>query len=369
MGAGPAASPLASGAGEGAAPAASSILASSTSSSSIACTLSTLTSPCRFMRTLTLSLAFSPDAGGAKGPTAYDPIASPVSATCALMEKGCERRKVSILAEGNTEPRSNRRWLAGPSPPSFSQRNSTVKGHASCTSNSRTLKAGDSMAHCSAAPRLTHSLALRVREGAFWNTSSTILASMGTRVEEPTTSTLEMSVTGTPLCASACSSTALKRGIMGSASSSNLSRVITPRTSLSSMMHSTLSAASALALRIFLTFSSAVRSLKDAFLLAAMSILFLALNSAQKCWNSSSSRSRPPRLESHAWLRTVSPVFLSDTTDTCVEVCPTSTNATCTGSFSGRSVLKMPYASAVAVFSLIRRRQFRPAIWAALSIA
>lgn len=66
------------------------------------------------------------------------------------------------------------------------------------------------------------------------------------------------------------------------------------------------------------TFSRAPRSLKDAFLLEAISILCLALNSAQKWLKRASSKSRPPRLRSQAWLFTTRPVFLRDTTDTCV---------------------------------------------------
>ena len=67
------------------------------------------------------------------------------------------------------------------------------------------------------------------------------------------------------------------------------------------------------------TFSTAVRSLKDAFLLLRMSILFLAWNSTQKWSYRASSKSRPPRFLSQAWERICMPDFFRLTMETCTE--------------------------------------------------
>mmetsp|Transcript_1220 Transcript_1220/g.3365 ORF Transcript_1220/g.3365 Transcript_1220/m.3365 type:complete len:239 (-) Transcript_1220:14-730(-) len=79
--------------------------------------------------------------------------------------------------------------------------------------------------------------------------------------------------------------------------------------------------------------------------------------------------SRPPKFRSNAWLSTFSCPFLNATTHTCRLACPMSTNMTCCGLSSGRSVRKMPYASAVAVVSFMSRRQLNPAMRVASSMA
>jgi len=118
------------------------------------------------------------------------------------------------------------------------------------TSKSRTRKVGDSMAHCSAQPRETHSLALSVRETGLPNTSSMMRATEGMRVEEPTTSTHAMSAGARPASASACASGERTRSSTGAASASKPSRFIVPRTSTSSIRHSMASCASELADRM-----------------------------------------------------------------------------------------------------------------------
>jgi hypothetical protein len=64
------------------------------------------------------------------------------------------------------------------------------------------------------------------------------------------------------------------------------------------------------------TFSTAVLSLNEAFLLLLMSILNLSLNSAQKWSKMTSSTSRPPRLRSQACERICIPDFFRLTMDT-----------------------------------------------------
>lgn len=67
-----------------------------------------------------------------------------------------------------------------------------------------TLNTGLSMAHCSAQPLDTHSLEFMVRLGGRLNASSTIRATAGMRVLDPTISTLLMSSGLRPASASAC---------------------------------------------------------------------------------------------------------------------------------------------------------------------
>lgn len=63
---------------------------------------------------------------------------------------------------------------------------------------------GDSMAHCSAAPRDTDSLAFSVRLGSLWKASSSLLITSGTRELPPTSSTLVICSSFTPASATAC---------------------------------------------------------------------------------------------------------------------------------------------------------------------
>mmetsp|Transcript_1081 Transcript_1081/g.3293 ORF Transcript_1081/g.3293 Transcript_1081/m.3293 type:complete len:244 (-) Transcript_1081:752-1483(-) len=223
--------------------------------------------------------------------------------------------------------------------PSFSHEKTTPYGALSMTSKSRTLKMGDSMAHCSAAPRDTHSLAFRVRLGSFWKVSMSFAITKGTRELPPTSSTLLIWSSLTPASATACSMVFTMRGPRDEQSSSNCSLLMAPLASTSFCRLSTKMVASVLPLSTFFSFSHARRSRKLERGLLLMSSLYLASNSFTKCSNSTSSKSRPPRLRSHAWDSTSSRPFLNDTTLTWSEEWPMSTKATTTGLSSGRSVL------------------------------
>mmetsp|Transcript_24915 Transcript_24915/g.62673 ORF Transcript_24915/g.62673 Transcript_24915/m.62673 type:complete len:200 (-) Transcript_24915:668-1267(-) len=198
---------------------------------------------------------------------------------------------------------------------------------------------GDSMAHCNAQPRLTHSLAFMVREGSFpkkdWMRSNRA----GKREEPPTSSTLLMSSTLRPAWSSAACSGLVTRLRMPAASSSNLSRVRWLLTSWSSMMHSTLSGASGLALRIFFSFSQAARKRSMARALLRTSSFLVAMISSAKWLTMTLSKSAPPRLRSHADDITRSLPFCSAITHTWSAISPTSTMTVWMGLSSGRSVL------------------------------
>ena len=62
-----------------------------------------------------------------------------------------------------------------------------------------------------------------------------------------------------------------------------------------------------------------------------------------------SSKFLPPKLRSNPVERIFNPFFVNCATHTCIELCPTSTKHTLTGSSVNSDVLKMPYANAVAV--------------------
>mmetsp|Transcript_57811 Transcript_57811/g.183310 ORF Transcript_57811/g.183310 Transcript_57811/m.183310 type:complete len:207 (+) Transcript_57811:1232-1852(+) len=187
----------------------------------------------------------------------------------------------------------------------------------SCTSNSRTLKVGESIAHCRAQPRDTDSDALRVRPPSLPNTEVMVVSTAGTREAEPTSSTEWMSSLERPESSRALARGFSTRSSTGLASSRNWSRSIWKETSLSSIRDSTLRGAEVLALRIFLSLSQAVRRRRDALWLLRTSILYFSLHASAKWSNSASSKSRPPTFSSHAWARTRSSPFLKATTTTC----------------------------------------------------
>mmetsp|Transcript_11891 Transcript_11891/g.36707 ORF Transcript_11891/g.36707 Transcript_11891/m.36707 type:complete len:239 (-) Transcript_11891:679-1395(-) len=203
-------------------------------------------------------------------------------------------------------------------PPALSQLSATGKGKTSCTSKSRTLKTGLSMAHCSAQPRATHSLALSVRLTSRLNTSCSVAQMAGTRLPEPTTSRLEICSTVRPQSDSAFSQGARARLSVSAQICSKSSRLTLALTSISLARHSTLRVASGLALRIFFIFSISLSRRPIALVLPSTSPspFFSSANLRAKCSAMARSKSRPPRLASHAWLSTLSSPFLKATTDT-----------------------------------------------------
>ena len=72
-------------------------------------------------------------------------------------------------------------------------------GHTSLTENSRTLKVGDSMAHCRAQPLATASSAFRVVLTSLSKIFFIIFLIAGMRVEPPTISTASKSATLRPV--------------------------------------------------------------------------------------------------------------------------------------------------------------------------
>mmetsp|Transcript_57813 Transcript_57813/g.183327 ORF Transcript_57813/g.183327 Transcript_57813/m.183327 type:complete len:218 (+) Transcript_57813:1232-1885(+) len=156
----------------------------------------------------------------------------------------------------------------------------------SCTSNSRTLKVGESIAHCRAQPRDTDSDALRVRPPSLPNTEVMVVSTAGTREAEPTSSTEWMSSLERPESSRALARGFSTRSSTGLASSRNWSRSIWKETSLSSIRDSTLRGAEVLALRIFLSLSQAVRRRRDALWLLRTSILYFSLHASAKWSNS-----------------------------------------------------------------------------------
>mmetsp|Transcript_10607 Transcript_10607/g.36872 ORF Transcript_10607/g.36872 Transcript_10607/m.36872 type:complete len:219 (+) Transcript_10607:1357-2013(+) len=215
----------------------------------------------------------------------------------------------------------------------------TSYGYASTTSNSLTRKVGLSMAPCSAHPFATDSVALSVRLGSFPKSSMSALPRKGMRLAPPTSSMLAQSSGFIPASASALWMGTMARPSCSFASSSSRSRVSVARTSTSSMMHSTLSPVSGLMLSTFFAFSTATRSRRVALALERTSILYFSRNSLHRCWYRQSSKLAPPKLRSYPVPRISSLPFLNATTLTCIELCPTSTKHTFSGSVSGRSVL------------------------------
>mmetsp|Transcript_7923 Transcript_7923/g.21920 ORF Transcript_7923/g.21920 Transcript_7923/m.21920 type:complete len:275 (+) Transcript_7923:1447-2271(+) len=225
------------------------------------------------------------------------------------------------------------------------------------------------MAPWSAQPRATHSEALRVLEQGCLKKASSCEEMKGMRAALPTSSTDLMSSGIMPASDMAFLTGSIMRSRRSEDSSSIFSRVIFDATSVSSMMHSMLIGASGLAEITFFIFSTAVRSLCCARALVLMSIFLEALNSSQKWSIIVWSKDEPPRLRSYPVARTLSCDFVNLTTQTCMAEAPTSTNTTLWGSSPNSAVLKIPYASAVAVVSCIRRMTLSPAIEAASSIA
>mmetsp|Transcript_4019 Transcript_4019/g.11229 ORF Transcript_4019/g.11229 Transcript_4019/m.11229 type:complete len:242 (+) Transcript_4019:1364-2089(+) len=230
--------------------------------------------------------------------------------------------------------------VGSPSAPgALAQEKLTLYGKASCTSNSRTLNTGESMAHCRAQPRLTTSDAFSVRLGSLPKNPVSALKMAGTRAPQPTSSTEARSSRVRP----ASVSTAWQGERMSCRRSEHMasksSRVILPRTSLSSIKHSSATGASLLMDSTFLALVSSFLSLRDARAWVFTSILNLSLNSAAKCSKSFSSKFLPPSLWSHAWASTFSCPFLKATAQICSAQCPTSTKTTFSGLSSGRSVL------------------------------
>mmetsp|Transcript_12771 Transcript_12771/g.54093 ORF Transcript_12771/g.54093 Transcript_12771/m.54093 type:complete len:243 (+) Transcript_12771:1533-2261(+) len=191
----------------------------------------------------------------------------------------------------------------------------------------------------------------------------------GMRDALPTSSTALTSAGIMPASDMAFLTGSIMRSRSAEESSSIFSRVILELTSTSSMMHSMLSGASGFAERTFLIFSTAVRRRSVARALDLMSIFLVALNSSQKWSIIAWSKEEPPRLRSKPVARTLSCALVKRTTQTCKEEAPTSTKTTLWGSSPNSAVLKIPYASAVAVVSCMRRMTLRPAMEAASSTA
>mmetsp|Transcript_25945 Transcript_25945/g.65402 ORF Transcript_25945/g.65402 Transcript_25945/m.65402 type:complete len:431 (+) Transcript_25945:414-1706(+) len=226
------------------------------------------------------------------------------------------------------------------------------------------------MAHASDAPLATLSAALSVCVTLHPKNSLSLSRTTGMRLLPPTTSTPARSSRVTPAISRARAHVPdiLSNMPCLSHAASSCSLVYIPDTSVSCIMHSTLmgvSRSGGLADSVFLRRSHCIRRRSEAFCSVRASTLYFALNSSAKCWNSTSSTSLPPNARSLACESTLSLPLLKATTDTCMQLCPTSTKHTMRGFSSGRSVLVMPYSSAVATFSLIRLRHFSPASSAA----
>ena len=97
----------------------------------------------------------------------------------------------------------------------------------------RTLKAGESIAHCSAHPLATHSSKLSVFETSLPKYFASISCTAGMRTEPPKTSTLAISSIGSPQPSKAFSMTFCSLSKSGTHSSANWSRSIIPLTSMS----------------------------------------------------------------------------------------------------------------------------------------
>mmetsp|Transcript_11261 Transcript_11261/g.28353 ORF Transcript_11261/g.28353 Transcript_11261/m.28353 type:complete len:241 (+) Transcript_11261:1074-1796(+) len=179
----------------------------------------------------------------------------------------------------------------------------------SATTKGLTRKAGLSMAHCSAQPRLTHSSAFWVverpklsRDSSRPRTSEIFFLTARTRVDPPMISTAEILSMVSSLSSMARSRGACTRSTSGSMSLLNSSRESWPRRSVSLRRNSTLMLAmpTPSGVRVCLSFSQPLRSLSMALGLPSGSALCFSLNSAAKCLASTMSMSRPPRLGSLA---------------------------------------------------------------------
>mmetsp|Transcript_42 Transcript_42/g.101 ORF Transcript_42/g.101 Transcript_42/m.101 type:complete len:285 (-) Transcript_42:1003-1857(-) len=211
----------------------------STICSSMAWTLSTAATPCRFSFSVTLSLGTEPSLVLGTGPIWKVEMvggmpggSSSGSAHAHSIPKPSERISVSTLVEGTevvflgkmTSVTSSSVGL--PASSAFFQVKERGKGYASCTSNSRTLNAGDSMAPWRAQPRATDSEALRVRRISWPNTLSMVLITAGMRDALPTTSTALRSDCARPDSFRQSSRGVLTRPRASAAISSSFSRVI-----------------------------------------------------------------------------------------------------------------------------------------------
>lgn len=94
----------------------------------------------------------------------------------------------------------------------------------------------------------------------------------------------------------------------------------------------------------------------------------LRIETLAKCNMSILSKSRPPKCLSQPVPSTRSLPFTKDTTATCMAVSPMSTKHTFLAVSTGMG-RRMPYCSAMAVVSFIRRSTFRPATLAASIMA
>mmetsp|Transcript_14967 Transcript_14967/g.64135 ORF Transcript_14967/g.64135 Transcript_14967/m.64135 type:complete len:686 (+) Transcript_14967:466-2523(+) len=348
----------------------------SSSISSTACADSTETSPLRLRRIATLSLVLpSGSLHFGTGPISNAPmfVSALGGSSVGVVYLACTpkvslRKNVIVLSDGTALLRSNSS-VSFASPSSVFQQNATGYGNESTTSKSRTLNWGESIAPCKAHPRATHSDALSVREQVIPKNASSCAEMKGMREAFPTSSTALTSAGVMPASAMALCTGVIMRSSRSWDRPSMTSRVMLDRTSWSSIRHSMESGASGLEERIFFIFSTAMRRRRDARALDLMSIFLLSLNSAQKWSNIAWSNALPPRLRSNAVARIFKPALVKRTTHTCSAECPTSTNTTLCGSSPNSAVLKMPYASAVAVVSCIRRMVLSPAMWHASNMA
>mmetsp|Transcript_27465 Transcript_27465/g.78917 ORF Transcript_27465/g.78917 Transcript_27465/m.78917 type:complete len:219 (-) Transcript_27465:638-1294(-) len=184
------------------------------------------------------------------------------------------------------------------------------------TSKSRTLYRGDRMAACKAQPRATASSAFMVVESSFPpNAAEHISLTHGTLELPPIISTKSMDSSGMPAASLAESSTFWTLAIIGLHISRKRSLVMLEPKSSSSMRHSTLMPASALADRIFLVFVTESSSLKLAFFWDRGSQPTFFLNCAANSLMRHSSMSLPPTLSDLSAI-TVSLPFTNCTMET-----------------------------------------------------
>ena len=209
----------------------------------------------------------------------------------------------------------------------------------SLTEKSRTLKAGLSMAHCSALPLATHSSKLSVLEHSRPKNFASISCTAGMRTLPPKTSTDAISSMGRPQPSKALWMTFCSFSKSGSHMVAKWSRSMTPLTSMSFMKHSTEIGAFAFALSTFFCLSAAVRRRNMALALVYASILCFSSHSLRKWSTSSSLKSRPPSRRSHAVESTLSLPFTNETMLTVVSDAPMSRKTTLVALSAGRSVL------------------------------
>mmetsp|Transcript_22584 Transcript_22584/g.31815 ORF Transcript_22584/g.31815 Transcript_22584/m.31815 type:complete len:220 (+) Transcript_22584:1360-2019(+) len=196
----------------------------------------------------------------------------------AISWKGCVRSlKEMHLTQGKALPLSKSIDESSSSPPTAPQATSIGYWVTSCTSNSRTLTDGESIAHWSAQPRATDSSPSQVLLTSFPKKAESSCCKIGIRMAPPTTSTAWSWSTVTPALLIASAQTFWKFAVIFSLhSASNSSRVTSPFTSVSFIKYSMAKKTFWLALRIRLTRSHSFHIFIIDFGFVVTSILYFS---------------------------------------------------------------------------------------------